>query len=109
MAFDAQIADELRECLAGEDGLSEKRMFGGLAFLIDGKMAVAATSDGLMVRIDPSQVEELVSDGRAERMVMNGRPMNGWLSIDADAVPTHGEIARWAAIGVSYARSLPAK
>jgi TfoX/Sxy family transcriptional regulator of competence genes len=110
MAYDEELAGRLREQLAGEDGLSEKRMFGGLAFLINGNMAVSASGQGgLLLRVDPAQTDQLTRQAGAERFVMRGREMDGWLRVDTDAVKTDAKLRRWIAHGVAYARSLPAK
>jgi TfoX/Sxy family transcriptional regulator of competence genes len=110
MAYDEKLADRLREHLAGEDGLSEKRMFGGLAFLINGNMAVSASGQGgLLLRVDPAETDELIRQAGAERFMMRGREMNGWLRVDTDAVKTDAKLRQWIAHGVAYARSLPPK
>ena len=83
MAFDEHLADRIRELVADERGVSEKRMFGGLTFLVDGNMAVSASGQGgLLVRVDPAQTDRLVTRAHAERFEMRGRPMNGWLRVD---------------------------
>lgn len=110
MAYDVELADRLRELLAGESGVVEKRMFGGLAFMVDGHMAVNASSQGgLLLRVDPALTETLIVDPRASRFVMRGREMDGWLRVDIDACATDDELNRWIEHGVRYARSLPAK
>ena len=110
MAYDNELAERIREVVQGEPGLSEKRMFGGLAFLIDGKMAVSASSQGgLLLRVDPSLTEGLVSEPSIRRFVMRGREMDGWLRVDAEMVDTDHELRRWVSRGVTYARSLPQK
>jgi TfoX/Sxy family transcriptional regulator of competence genes len=110
MAYDEELADRIRALLGDEPRLSEQRMFGGLAFLIGGNMAVAASGQGgLMVRVDPAQSEELVAGGVARPMVMRGREMAGWLRVAADAVQTPDELGRWVRLGADYARSLPPK
>ena len=110
MAYDVELADRLREHLAGESGVVEKRMFGGLAFMVDGHMAVSASSQGgLLLRVDPALTEALIVDPRASRFVMRGREMDGWLRVDIDARATDDELDRWIEHGVRYARSLPAK
>lgn len=110
MAYDEQLAERLREQLAGEDGLREKRMFGGLAFLINGNMAVSASGQGgLLLRVDPAQTDDLVGKAGAERFIMRGREMDGWLRVDSDAVKTDAKLRRWIAHGIAYARSLPPK
>jgi TfoX/Sxy family transcriptional regulator of competence genes len=110
MAYDEELANRVREHVQGEEGLTEKRMFGGLAFLINGNMAVSASSQGgLLLRVDPVQTDTLVSEPHAQRFVMRGREMNGWLRIDADALETDDELEGWVSRGVAYARSLPPK
>ncbi len=110
MAYDERLAARLRSLVDGEDGLSEQRMFGGLAFLINGNMAVAASGQGgLLVRVDPDQSDELVRTTGAEPMEMRGRQMPGWLRVDVADVAGDPELAAWAGRGVAYARSLPPK
>jgi len=109
MTYDHELASRLRMALQGEGGLTEKEMFGGLAFLIDGHMAVSATSTGgLLLRIDPAEVESLVREQHVQRFEMRGRKMDGWLRVDPEALETDGDLRRWVSHGVSYARSLPA-
>jgi TfoX/Sxy family transcriptional regulator of competence genes len=110
MAYDEDLANRIRELVAAETGVTEKKMFGGLAFLIGGNMSVAASGQGgLLVRVDPAETEELVAKPHARPMVMRGREMDGWLRVDAEGVTTKRELERWVARGVAYARSLPAK
>jgi TfoX/Sxy family transcriptional regulator of competence genes len=110
VAYDERLADRIRTLLAGEPGLTEKRMFGGLAFLIGGNMAVAASGQGgLMVRVDPTASDELVATTNARFVEMRGRSMRGWLRVDAADVPTKRELVRWVEPAAAYARSLPAK
>ncbi|HEY2803713.1 MAG TPA: TfoX/Sxy family protein [Actinomycetota bacterium] len=110
MAYDEDLADRIRELLAGQRGLTEKKMFGGLAFMIRGNMAVAASGQGgILVRVDPEQSSKLVSTTKAEPMLMRGRAMEGWLRVDSRGVRDKRSLARWVDRGVSYARSLPAK
>ena len=108
MAYDEELADRVREAVGGQPGLTEKRMFGGLAFLVHGTMAVAASGQGgLMVRVDPASAASLVDDRHVRRMEMRGRAMDGWLRVDAAAVESDAELAGWVERGVGYARSLP--
>jgi hypothetical protein len=94
--------------LAGEPDVVEKRMFGGLAFMVAGYLAVSASRQGgLMIRVDPARTDALTVDRRAGRVVMRGREMDGWLRVDIDARATDGELGRWVEEGVDYARSLP--
>ncbi len=110
MAYDEELADRIRELVAGEKGLSEKKMFGGLAFLVGGNMAVAASGQGgILVRVDPDRSPKLVSSTPAEPMVMRGKAMDGWLRVAADDVATKRALSTWVKRGVTYARSLPAK
>ena len=110
MAFDEELAHRIREQVQGEAGLTEKRMFGGLAFLINGNMAVSASGQGgLLLRVDPVDTEALIAEPHARRFEMRGREMDGWLRIDADAIDGDDEFGRWVRRGVAYARSLPPK
>lgn len=110
MSYDPDLADQIRECIGPEPGVSERRMFGGLAFLINGNMSVSASGrGGLLVRVDPAQTHALARRVHAQRMVMRGREMDGWLRVDADGVRTQRELARWVGLGVAYALSLPPK
>src|SRR4051794_28811220 len=110
MAYDEDLANLIRECLAGEAGVVEQRMFGGLAFLIGGNMAVAASGQGgLMVRVDPGQTEALLAEPHAQPFEMRGREMAGWLRVDAEGVQTREDLEPWVRRGVAYAGSLPAK
>jgi TfoX/Sxy family transcriptional regulator of competence genes len=110
MAYDEALAQRVREVVSDEDGLSERRMFGGLAFLLHGHMAVAASSDGgLMLRIDPADTDTLLDEPRVGRFEMHGRAMNGWLRVTPEVVARDADLRRWVAHGVAYARSLPPK
>lgn len=110
MAYDEALAGRLRDHLDGEESLTERKMFGGLAFLIGGNMAVAASSQGgLLLRCDPAETAQLCEQPHAEPFVMRGKAMEGWLRVDPEAVATGAELARWADVGVAYARSLPPK
>jgi hypothetical protein len=110
MAYDEELAGRIRELIGDQPRLAEQKMFGGLAFLIGGNMAVAASGQGgLLVRVDPDESDRLVDETSAEPMVMRGREMRGWLRVAADDVRTESELARWVELGTAYARSLPAK
>lgn len=110
MAYDEELAGRMRELLGGEADLTEKRMFGGLAFLIGGNMAVAASGQGgVLVRVDPAGSDSLVATTNATLMEMRGRRMDGWLRVDADDVRTKRQLAKWVGLGTTYARSLPRK
>jgi TfoX/Sxy family transcriptional regulator of competence genes len=110
VAYDEDLAARIRELVGNESGLTEKKMFGGLAFLIGGNMAIAASGQGgLLVRVDPARSDELVATTSARPMEMRGREMAGWLRVDSDDVQDQAELARWVELGTKYARSLPAK
>jgi TfoX/Sxy family transcriptional regulator of competence genes len=110
MAYDEKLAARIRELVAGEQGVAEKKMFGGLAFLVGGHMAVAASGrGGLMVRVDPAESAALVSRTNARVVEMRGREMPGWLRVDTDDVKTKRQLEVWVKRGVGYARSLPPK
>jgi TfoX/Sxy family transcriptional regulator of competence genes len=110
MAYDEELADRIRELLATDHDVAEKKMFGGLAFLIGGNMSVSASGQGgLLLRCDPEETEALVGEPHVSRFEMRGRAMDGWLRVDAAAVETREELERWVAVGVDYARSLPPK
>jgi TfoX/Sxy family transcriptional regulator of competence genes len=110
VAYDEELANRIRELLAEERGVTEQRMFGGLAFLIGGNMAVAASGQGgLLVRVDPAQRESLRSGPHVEPMVMRGRELAGWLRVAPEGARTKLQLERWVARGVAYAKSLPPK
>ena len=110
MAYDEDLANRVRELVQAEDGVTEMRMFGGLAFLIHGNMAVSASGQGgLLLRVDPAETEALVTDPVAHRFEMRGRQMNGWLRIDPEGLKSSRQLQRWVARGLAYARSLPPK
>jgi TfoX/Sxy family transcriptional regulator of competence genes len=110
MAYDEELADRIRELLAGQRGLTEKKMFGGLAFLVGGNMAIAASGQGgVLVRVDPEQSDKLVRTSKATVAVMRGRPMEGWLRVASKDVRTKPQLAKWVRLGSTYARSLAKK
>jgi TfoX-like protein len=110
MAYDEVLANRLRECLQAEPGITEKAMFGGLAFMVNGNMAVSASGQGgLLLRVAPAQTQSLVGKPHAQPFEMRGRAMDGWLRVDADGAKTSRDLRKWVAIGVTYARSLPPK
>jgi TfoX/Sxy family transcriptional regulator of competence genes len=110
MAYDEALAARIRDLVSGERGVVEKKMFGGLAFLINGNMSVAASGQGgLLVRVDPDNSDALLQKPGVESLVMRGRPMTGWLRVDADAVRTKAQLSAWVRHSVSFARSLPPK
>jgi TfoX/Sxy family transcriptional regulator of competence genes len=110
MAYDEQLAERVRDLIGPEPDLTEKQMFGGLAFLVGGNMAVSASGQGgLLVRVDPAESDELVATTPARPMEMRGRQMQGWLRVDSEDVRGRRELAEWVERGTAYARSLPPK
>jgi TfoX N-terminal domain len=110
MAYDEDLANRIRELLGGQSGITEMKMFGGLAFLVGGNMAVAASGQGgVLVHVDPDQGDSLIAKTSARAMEMRGKEMAGWLRVDADDVKTKRQLAKWVDLGTTYARSLPAK
>ncbi len=110
MAYDEELAGRIRALIGDEPALTEQKMFGGLAFLVRGNMAIAASGQGgLLVRVDPAESDELVDTTNASVMVMRDRPMAGWLRVDAADAETDDGLAAWVRRGVSFARSLPGK
>lgn len=110
MAYDEELAERIRALLTAEPDVTEKRMFGGLAFLIAGNMSVSASGQGgLFLRCDPEDTDALVAEPHATRAVMRGREMDGWLRVAAEGVESDADLERWVFRGVAYARTLPPK
>jgi TfoX/Sxy family transcriptional regulator of competence genes len=110
MAYDEELADRIRTLLGDVSGLTEKKMFGGLGFMIGGNMAIAASGQGgILVRVDPEESAELVATTSAEPMEMRGRQMAGWLRVDTGDVVDEAALAEWVERGAGYAASLPPK
>jgi TfoX N-terminal domain len=108
MAFDEELADRIRRVVRDESGVTEKRMFGGLAFLVDGHLAASASGQGgMLLRCDPADTAALVAEPSVSRFRMRGREMDGWLHVETAAVESEEALASWVARGVAYARSLP--
>lgn len=110
VAYDRELADRIRLLLGRVSGVEEKEMFGGLAFLVAGNMAVAASGrGGLLVRVAPAESDALVGSTGARLFEMGGRTMRGWLSVDEQHVAASDDLAAWVERGVAFAGSLPAK
>ena len=110
MPYDEHLANRIRELISTEQGLTEKRMFGGLAFLIDGHMSVSISGrGGIMLRCDPAETEALRAKPHAGPFEMRGRVMDGWLRVSPEGLQTKRQLERWVSRGVAYARSLPPK
>jgi TfoX/Sxy family transcriptional regulator of competence genes len=110
MAYDEDLANRLRELLADEDAISEKKMFGGLAFLLHGNMSVSASRNGgLLVRVDPADTDGCLARPHVALMTMGGRTMEGWLTVAPEGLRTKRELAAWVKRSVSFAKTLPPK
>jgi TfoX/Sxy family transcriptional regulator of competence genes len=108
MAYDKALADRVREIVATAGAFSERKMFGGLAFMVEGHMAVAASREGgIMVRVDPGQTDELLAKPFCRPFEMRGKPIDGWLRVDAEGVKTKRQLQRWVLRGVTYAQAQP--
>jgi TfoX/Sxy family transcriptional regulator of competence genes len=110
MAYDEQLAARIRDIVTGEPGVSERKMFGGLAFLVNGNMAVAASHEGgILLHVDPEQTEALLAEPFTDPFVMRGRRMAGWLRVLPEGLEDDADLERWAGLGITYARGLPPK
>jgi len=109
MAYDEQLAERLRTALAGREGLSERRMFGGLAFMLNGNMCCGLTADALMVRVGPDRFPEALDQPHARPMDFTGRPMKGMVYVDPAGYATDDDLAAWVGRGVAFAATLPPK
>jgi TfoX/Sxy family transcriptional regulator of competence genes len=110
MAYDEALAERIRDLLVGAPGVAEKKMFGGVAFLVGGNMAIAASGQGgILVRVDPARSDQLVDTTKAEIAVMRNRPMQGWLRVAPEHLGAKRQLVKWVDLGTERARSLPAK
>lgn len=110
MAYDVEQADRIRAAVQFEDGRTEKKMFGGLAFLFDGHMAVAATEGGgLLLRVDPAEIDSFINPPHVDYFEMRGQSMKGWLRVDREVIETDDALDDWVRRGIDYVRQLPAK
>jgi TfoX/Sxy family transcriptional regulator of competence genes len=110
MAYDEDLAQRIRALVATQRGVSETQMFGGLAFLVGGNMAVAASGQGgILVRVGRERSDQLTATTAASVAIMGGRAMPGWLRVDADHLRTGRQLKKWVDLGVDFAQSLPAK
>lgn len=109
MAYDQLLADEVRTCIGSRPGLSEREMFGGIAFLINGNMAVGVSGNELMVRVGKDAHDEVVTRPGARTFDMGARPMRGWLSVGGAGIATETDLESWVDLGVAFADGLPPK
>jgi hypothetical protein len=109
MAYDEALATRVRKALARKSGLTEKKMFGGLAFLLNGNMCCGILGDGLMVRLDPERAASALREPNTSVFDMTGRPMKGWIVVDAGGLAADDALKRWVDAGADYAATLPSK
>ena len=109
MAFNENLAARIRRHIGKRTGLVEKKMFGGLAFLLKGNMSVGVSSDEMIVRIDPAETEAAIKQKYVRIFDITGKPMKGWILVDAKGLTDEKSLAKWVDTGVAYAQSLPAK
>lgn len=110
MAYDRDLADRIRALLATDHDVVEKKMFGGLAFLIGGHMSVSASGQGgMLLHCEPEETEALLREPHARPFEMRGNVMSGWLRVESEGLESDADLERWVAVGVNYARSLPPK
>jgi TfoX/Sxy family transcriptional regulator of competence genes len=110
MAYDEDLANRLRELLGDEDAITEKKMFGGLAFLLHGHMTVSASGKGgLLARIDPADTDAALARPHVTRMVMGGRSMDGWIRVASEGVRTKRQLTSWVNRSLAFVRTLPPK
>jgi hypothetical protein len=109
MAYDEELAARVRQEMEGRPGMTEKHMFGGVAFLLGGNMACGVNGDSLIIRLAPEDSEAALDEPATRRFDMTGRPMKGWIVVDAGGITEEEELRRWVERGVAYARSLPPK
>jgi hypothetical protein len=109
MAFDDKLAERIRRQMGKRRGLTEKKMFGGLAFLVNGNMCCGVHGDEMIVRLDPEQTDEALSRRHTRIFDLSGRPMKGWILVQPKGLTTEDALAKWIEIGSKYASSLPAK
>jgi TfoX/Sxy family transcriptional regulator of competence genes len=109
MAYDEALAERIRSLVSSEPRVTEKKMFGGLSFLVGGNMAAASGQGGLLIRVDPEETDALLASTPATLMEMGGRSMAGWLRVASEHVEADDALNEWVGRGVAYARSLPPK
>jgi TfoX/Sxy family transcriptional regulator of competence genes len=110
MAYDEDLANRIRELLADEDAITERKMFGGLSFLLHGHMSVSASRNGgLLVRMDPADTDAALARPHVALMRMGGRTMDGWITVAPEGLKTKRQLSAWVARGVTFAKTLPPK
>jgi hypothetical protein len=109
MAYDEALAERVRAVVSLREGVTEKKMFGGIAFMVGGNMACGVSGDELMVRLDPDEAEKALSEANVRVFDMTGRPMRGWILVGPEATAADDELAGWVDAGADFAASLPAK
>jgi len=109
MAFDELLAERIRKTLGRRKGLAEKKMFGGVAFLLNGNMSVGVHKSDLIVRLAPEDTEAILSQSHTRPFDLTGRPMKGWILVESQGLKTDAQLGKWLQLATEYAGSLPAK
>ena len=109
MAFNASLTDRIRPRLQSHKGFTEKRMFGGVAFLLNGNMCCGVHADSMIVRLNPADTDKALSSKHVRIFDLTGRPMKGWILVDAKGLAKDGDLSKWMDMAVRYAASLPPK
>ncbi|PYO43179.1 MAG: RNA methyltransferase [Gemmatimonadetes bacterium] len=109
MAFDEKLAGRIRKRLGRRAGLTEKQMFGGIAFLLNGNMCCGVHGEEMIVRLAPKETEDALSDSHTRPFDLTGRPMKGWILVKPKGLTTDAALGKWVGVATKYAGSLPAK
>ncbi len=109
MAFDDKLANRIRKRLGKREGLTEKKMFGGIGFLLNGNMCCGVHGPDMIVRLDPAQTDKALSERHTRVFDLSGRPMKGWILVEPKGLATDAALSKWIGLGVEYASSLPAR
>lgn len=109
MAFDTKLADRIRAALGERKGLTEKKMFGGIGFMLGGNMACGVHGEQMIVRLDPAETDDALARPHTRRFDLTGKPMKGWILMEPAGVATDDDLTRWVSVGAKYAESLPPK
>lgn len=109
MAYDEALADRIRDVLAPRDAVSERKMFGGIAFMVGGNMAIGVVGEDLMVRLGPADAERALGEPNVRPMDFTGRPMKGMVYVDPEGTVSDASLAEWVDAGADFAASLPPK
>ena len=109
MAYDEKLATRLRDALTGQAGLTERKMFGGYAFMVNGNMCVGVHGNDMIVRLDPAETDRALEQQHTRVFDLSGRPMKGWILVDGTGIAADEDLKRWIDVARAYAKSLPPK